>query len=153
MKAFIADGEGRGAATESEIPEELREQAQEYREKLMDEVAENSDELMERYLEGEEISHDEIVTALKQGVTEGASFPVTCGIATKNLGTSRLLEALVEDLPSPAMRGAVEALDGEGEPIEIEPDDDGELRRLRLQDHSPTPTPAGSTCSGSTRGC
>ena len=71
----------------------------------MDEVAENSDELMERYLEGEEISHEEIVTALKQGVTEGHLFPVTCGVATQNLGTSRLLEALVEDLPSPAMRG------------------------------------------------
>ena len=72
----------------------------------MDEVAENSDELMERYLEGEEIDHDEIVTVLKQGVTDGKIFPVTCGVATKNLGTTRLLEALVEDLPSPAMRGA-----------------------------------------------
>ena len=72
----------------------------------MDEVAENSDELMERYLEGEEISHEEIVTALKKGVTEGHLFPVTCGVATKNLGTNRLLEALVEDVPSPAMRGA-----------------------------------------------
>jgi elongation factor G len=127
MKAYIADGEGRGAATESEIPEELRDQAQEYREKLMDEVAENSDELMEHYLEGEDISHDEIVTALKKGVTEGHLFPVTCGIATKNLGTSRLLEAIIEDVPSPEMRGAVEALDGEGEPIEIQPDPDGDL--------------------------
>ena len=93
----------------------------------MDEVAENSDELMERYLEGEEISHDEIVTALKKGVTEGHLFPVTCGVATQNLGTNRLLEALVEDLPSPAMRGAVTALDDDGEPVEIEPDEDGEL--------------------------
>ena len=93
----------------------------------MDEVAENSDELMERYLEGEEISHDEIVAALKKGVTEGHLFPVTCGIATKNLGTNRLLEALVEDLPSPAMRGAVTALGEDGEPVEIEPDESGDL--------------------------
>ena len=92
----------------------------------MDEVAENSDELMERYLEGEEISHEEIVTALKKGVTEGHLFPVTCGVATKNLGTNRLLEALVEDVPSPAMRGAIKALDADGEEIEIEPDEDGE---------------------------
>ena len=92
----------------------------------MDEVAENSDELMERYLEGEEISHEEIVTALKKGVTEGHLFPVTCGVATKNLGTNRLLEALVEDVPSPAMRGAVEALDADGDAIEIEPSEDGE---------------------------
>ncbi|MGE5745801.1 MAG: elongation factor G [Solirubrobacterales bacterium] len=127
MKAFVAQGEGRGAADEQEIPAELQAEAQEYREKLMDEVAENSDELMERYLEGGEIDHDEIVTVLKRGVTDGRIFPVTCGIATKNLGTSRLLEALVEDLPSPAMRGAITAIGEEGEEIEISPDEEGEL--------------------------
>jgi elongation factor G len=126
MKAFEYEGEGRGSAKESEIPEDLQAQADEYREKLMDEVAENSDELMERYLEGEEISHEEIVTALKQGVTQGHLFPVTCGIATKNLGTNRLLEALVEDVPSPAMRGAVKALDADGGETEIEPSEDGD---------------------------
>ena len=93
----------------------------------MDEVAENSDALMERYLEGEEISHAEIVEALKKGVTEGHLFPVTCGVATRNLGTNRLLEALVEDLPSPAMRGAVDALGADDELVEIEPDVDGDL--------------------------
>src|SRR2546421_5050008 len=62
MKAYRYDGTGRDNCKETEIPDELAEQAQEYREKLMDEVSESSDELMERYLEGEEISHDEIVT-------------------------------------------------------------------------------------------
>jgi elongation factor G len=127
MKAFVAQGEGKGAPEPQDIPDDLADQAQEYREKLMDEVAENSDELMERYLEGEEISHDEIVTVLKQGVTDGKIFPVACGVATKNLGTTRLLEALVEDLPSPAMRGPVTALDTEGEEIDIAPDEDGDL--------------------------
>jgi elongation factor G len=127
MKAFEYEGEGRGNAKEIEIPEELADQATEYREKLMDEVAENSDELMERYLEGEEISHEEIVTVLKQGVSGGSLFPVTCGVATRNLGTNRLLDALVEDLPSPEMRGAVTALDDEGEEVAIEPDPDGDL--------------------------
>jgi elongation factor G len=127
MKAFVAQGEGRGAPEPQDIPEELQAQAQEYREKLMDEVAENSDELMERYLEGEDIDHGEIVTVLKRGVTDGKIFPVTCGVATKNLGTTRLLEALVEDLPSPAMRGPVTALDTDGEEIEIAPEEDGEL--------------------------
>ncbi len=126
-KAFVYEGSGRGNSTEAEVPEELRDQAEEYREKLMDEVAENSDELMERYLEGEEIDHDEIVSVLKQGVTKGTIFPVTCGIATKNLGTNRLLDALVEDLPSPAMRGAVTAIGEDGEEIELEPDESGEL--------------------------
>jgi elongation factor G len=127
MTAFEYSGEGRGNAKQIEIPEELQAQAEEYREKLMDEVAENSDALMERYLEGEEISHSEIVAALKQGVTEGHLFPVTCGVATRNLGTNRLLEALVEDVPSPALRGAVTATDAEGEPMEIEPDEDADL--------------------------
>ena len=126
MKAFEYSGSERENAKEVAIPEELADQAQEYREKLMDEVAENSDELMERYLEGEEISHEEIVTALKKGVTEGHLFPVTCGVATKNLGADRLLEALVEDLPSPVMRGGAPALD-DGEQTTIEPDPDGEL--------------------------
>ena len=127
QKAFLYDDVGPGAAREVEIPEQLRERAAEYRERLMDEVAENSDELMERYLDGEEIDHDEIVRALKQGVTAGQIFPVTCGVATANLGTGRLLEALVEDLPSPAMRGAVPASGPDGEAIEIEPDEQGPL--------------------------
>jgi elongation factor G len=126
MKAYEYEAGKRAGATEIEIPEEVGEQANSYREKLMDEVAENSDELMERYLEGEEISHDEIVDALKDGVTEGRIFPVTCGVATKNLGADRLLDAIVSDLPSPARKGAVVALDGEGGEVEIEPTEDGD---------------------------
>ena len=128
MRAFIHEGDGRGAEVEAEIPAELADRAAEFREKLMDEVAENSDELMERYLEGGEISHEETIAALKKGVTEGHLFPVTCGIATRNLGTSRLLEALVEDLPSPAMRGGRILLDASSdEPVEVAPDPAGEV--------------------------
>jgi elongation factor G len=127
MEAFVYDGTGRDNAEQVPIPGELRPQAEEYREKLMDEVAENSDALMERYLEGEEIAHEEIVTALKRGVTEGHLIPVTCGVATANLGTNRLLDALVEDLPSPRMRGPLAALDGDGGAIEVAPDEDGPL--------------------------
>jgi len=124
MRAFAYDSAERGSALEIEIPEDMVPQAEDYREKLMDEVAENSDELMERYLDGEEIAHEEIVTALKRGVTAGKIFPVTCGAATRNLGTDRLLGALVEDLPSPAMRGALGAGGSDGEELALEPDDD-----------------------------
>jgi elongation factor G len=127
MEAFVYEGSERGNASPAPIPDELRPRAEEYREKLMDEVAENSDELMQRYLEGEEIDHEEIVTVLKQGVTAGRLFPVTCGVATRNLGTNRLLDALVEDLPSPRMRGPLRALDGGGETIEVAPAEDGPL--------------------------
>ena len=122
MKAYRYDGSGRENCGEIEIPEDLRAQAEEYREKLMDEVAEVSEALMERYLEGEEISHDETVGALKQGVTEGHLFPVTCGAATRNLGINRLLDAFVEDLPSPAKRGEID-LDG----VELVPDESKDM--------------------------
>ena len=125
MRAYAYEGDGRENCREIDIPEELVARAEEYREKLMDEVAEISDELMERYLEGEEISHAETVAALKSGVVEGRIFPVTCGVATRNLGVNRLLEAFVEDLPSPAKRGAVAAGDEA-----IEPTEDGELAAL-----------------------
>jgi elongation factor G len=127
LEAFVYEGTGPGAAGRVEIPEELRARAEECRERLMDEVAESSDELMERYLDGERIDHAEIVGALKQGVTAGRIFPVTCGVATRNLGADRLPAALVEDLPSPAMRGAVAARGAGGEPVEVEPDEDGPL--------------------------
>ncbi len=122
MRAYQYVGNGRENCTEVPIPEEQLAQAQEYREKLMDEVAENSDALMERYLEGEEISHEEIVTALKDGTNHGSLFPVTCGVATANLATNRLLDAIVEDLPSPVKHGAVDA-DGHV----LEPDESKEL--------------------------
>jgi elongation factor G len=124
MRAFLYEGEGRGGAVEAEIPEELQGQAEEYREKLMEEVAEVSDELMERYLEGEKIAHEETVEALKRGVTAGRIFPVTCGSAARNLGADRLLEALVEDLPSPAMRGSLSGLGAGEEAVQIEPEDE-----------------------------
>src|SRR5437660_3449908 len=122
MKAFQYDGDGRENCTEIPIPDELADQAQEYREKLMDEVSESSDELMERYLEGDEISHEEIVSSLKEGTNHGHLFPVTCGVATRNLATNRLLDAIVEDLPSPVKHGGLTA----GE-VALEPVEDKEL--------------------------
>ncbi|HWF23918.1 MAG TPA: elongation factor G, partial [Solirubrobacteraceae bacterium] len=122
MKAYHYEGAGRENCTEIPIPDGLVAQAEEYREKLMDEVAENSDALMERYLEGEDISHEEIVAALKDGTDHGAIFPVTCGVATRNLGTNRLLDAIVEDLPSPVKHGGLSV----GE-LTLEPAEDKEL--------------------------
>ncbi len=118
MTAFRHDSAERRGCTEVPIPAELAPLAEEYREKLMDEVASVSDALMERYLEGEDISHEEIVVALKEGTNHGSIFPVVCGAATVNLGTSRLLEAIVEDLPSPVKHGPVRVGDVELEPRE-----------------------------------
>jgi elongation factor G len=111
-----------GNCSEIPIPDDMADIAQEYREKLMDEVAENSEALMERYLEGEDISHDEIVTALEDGTDHGHIFPVTCGVATSRLGSNRLLDAIVDDLPSPVQHGGLVL-----ENTRLEPDPDGEM--------------------------
>jgi elongation factor G len=121
MKAFRQESPGRGAWSEIPIPEDSAALAGEYREKLMDEVAEVSDVLMERYLEGEEISHAEIVDALKEGTNHGKIFPVVCGVATGNLGTTRLLDAIVEDLPSPVKHGSLKVGELELRAVEQEP--------------------------------
>jgi elongation factor G len=122
MKAYEYTGSSRENCAEIPIPDSEAERAQEYREKLMDEVSETSDALMERYLEGEAISHDEIVSALKDGTNHGSLFPVTCGVATQNLATNRLLDAIVEDLPSPVKHGGLEAGD-----MTLHADEDAEL--------------------------
>jgi elongation factor G len=122
MKAYEYDGTDRDNCKEIAIPDDMAATAQEYREKLIDEVAENSDELMEHYLDGKEISHEEMVGALKDGVTSGRLFPITCGVATQNLAVNRLLDAFVEDLPSPVKAGAVEAGD-----VTLEPQPDAPL--------------------------
>jgi elongation factor G len=121
MKAYEYGDASRENCREIPIPPELQAQAEEYREKLMDEVSETSDSLMERYLEGEEISHDEIVAALKEGTNHGSLHPVTCGVATRNLGTNRLLDAIVEDLPSPVKHGGLEVGEVTLEPVEDSP--------------------------------
>jgi elongation factor G len=122
MTAFRQRSAERGGFEEVPIPEEQTELAGEYRERLMDEVSEVSDALMERYLEGEQISHEEIAAALKQGTNHGQMFPVVCGVATRNLGTSRLLDAIVEDLPSPVKHGPLAV----GE-LELSASEDAEL--------------------------
>jgi len=121
MKAFRQDSSERGSWSEIAIPDAQAQLAQEYREKLMDEVCEVSDALMERYLEGGEISHEEIVDALKEGTNHGKIFPVVCGVATSNLGTSRLLDAIVEDLPSPVKHGSLQVGEVELRPVREEP--------------------------------
>jgi elongation factor G len=88
------------------IPDELAELAAEYREKLLDRVVETDEGLMERYLEGEELSPDDVARALHDAVTSGDVFPVAAAVATKNLGTTALLDLLVEGVPSPAEKGA-----------------------------------------------
>ena len=106
-----ASPEGDREAKPVEIPAELAAQVDEYRTQLLDSVVETDEALMERYLDGQELSPEEVASALKSAVTRGELFPVMCGVATKNLGTTAVLDLLVEGVPSPAKKGS---------PIEVE---------------------------------
>jgi elongation factor G len=105
MRAYsVPEGGKEGGPVD--IPEDMSGVVSEYREKLLDAVVETDEGLMERYLEGEELGVEEVAHALKDAVTRGAIFPVVCGVATKNVGTTALLDLLVEGVPSPAKRGS-----------------------------------------------
>jgi elongation factor G len=113
MKAYTSP-EGSKEAAPGEIPAELADQVAEYREKLLDSVVETDEGLMERYLDGQELADEEVAHALKDAVTRGEIFPVACGVATKNLGTTAVLDLLVEGVPSPAKKDFDVHIDGAG---------------------------------------
>src|ERR1700751_147413 len=87
------------------IPAEMNDLVQEYREKLLDAVVETNEDRMARYLDGEELPAEDVAHALKDAVTRDELYPVACGVSTKNLGTTALLDLLVEGVPSPAKKG------------------------------------------------
>jgi elongation factor G len=105
MRAYMSpEGEREGQPVD--IPADIADQAQEYRVKLVEAVVETNEEIMERYLADEEIGGEELASALKAAVVRGELFPVAVAVATKNLGTTALLDLLVEGVPSPAKKGA-----------------------------------------------
>jgi elongation factor G len=116
MTAYTSP-EGDREGSPGEIPDEMADQVAQFREKLLDAVVETDEALMERYLDGEELSPEEVAHALKDAVTRGELFPVACGVATKNLGTTALLDLLVEGVPSPAKKAPSIAVDGAGSAV------------------------------------
>nr|WP_209044347.1 elongation factor G [Brevibacterium marinum] len=103
MKAFIWPDESKKGQdmTEIEIPDDLKDRAVEYRAQLIEDVAESTEELMEKYLEGDELSIDEIKSGIRALVVQSAAFPVMCGSAYKNKGVQPMLNAVIDYLPSP----------------------------------------------------
>ena len=113
MRAYM-DPNGERESSPVDIPAEVAAQAAEYREQLVDSVVETDEALMERYLEEGEVSGDELAAALKNAVVAGDLFPVACGVPTRNLGTTGLLDLLVEGIPSPAKKPLEAGVDGGG---------------------------------------
>lgn len=101
--------DGRGGAAEADVPAELQDEVERYCEQLIEAVAETDDELVTKYLEGETLSAEEIKRGLRQGVRSGAIVPVLAAAALANKGTSLILEAIVDYLPSPVEAGTVRA--------------------------------------------
>ncbi|MGM0470779.1 MAG: elongation factor G [Bacillota bacterium] len=126
MKAIVYDDELGIDYEEQEIPEDLQEQAEEYRERLLEAVAEVDEELMMKYLEDEEITEEEIQTAIRKGVIDTEFTPVMCGTALKNKGIQPMLDAVVDYLPSPVDIPPIEGMDPETEEEDTRPADDDE---------------------------
>jgi elongation factor G len=119
MKAYLGD-----KAEEGEIPASLEDELEEYRLRLIEAAAEGDDELIVKYLEGEELTEEEIKRGLAIGVKSGKIIPVLCGSATLNLGVQPLLQAIIDSFPSPADRPEIKgtnAATGEEEILEPTP--------------------------------
>ncbi len=114
-----------GKPTEGDVPDDYVDRAQSHREKLIEVVAETDDQLLEKYLEGEELSEGDIRRALKTAVSAGDVVPVLCGSGHRNVGSDALLSALVDLVPSPADRGAVTGTNSAGEQETRESNPDG----------------------------
>ena len=123
MKAYHYDGEQLEKPTEIEIPADLKDIVETKRNELIEAVVEFDDALMEKYLEGEELTVKEIKSAIRKGVLEVKFFPVMCGTALGNKGTKLLLDAIVDYMPSPVDVESIKGTDLDGNEIVRHPSD------------------------------
>ncbi len=122
MKACIFNN---GKASETDIPIEVKDSAEEYRKKLIEKIAETDDNLLEKYLEGEELTMQELTAGLKSASITRKFIPVTCGSAVANIAIPQLLDAILLCLPSPIHRSEVSPIKAfnkkDGKEVEIKP--------------------------------
>ncbi|MCC3412525.1 MAG: elongation factor G [Microcoleus sp. PH2017_29_MFU_D_A] len=133
MKAYIYKNNTGTDIEEVEIPDEVQELAAQYRTKLIESVAETSDALTEKYLEGVELTEDEIRLALRHGTVQGTIVPMLCGSAFKNKGVQLLLDAVIDYLPSPLEVPPIQGLLPNGDTAERFADDNAPLSALAFK--------------------
>jgi len=126
MKAEIYTNDLGTDILEEDIPAEYLDQAQEYREKLIEAVAETDEELMMKYLEGEEITNEELKAGIRKATINVEFFPVLCGSAFKNKGVQLMLDAVIDYLPSPLDIPAIKGINPDTEAEETRPASDEE---------------------------
>ena len=133
MKAYHYDGGQHEEATEIEIPAELRDIAEEKRMELIETVSMFDDALMEKYLEGNELSIEEIKAAIRKGVLAGEFYPVLCGTALGNMGVKLALDAVLDYLPAPTDIESVKGVDMNDNPIERKASDNEPFSALAFK--------------------
>lgn len=133
MKAYIYTNDLGTDILETDIPDDILSQAEEYRTIMVEAVAEADDALMEKYLEGEELTEDEIKAGLRQGTIAGLIVPVLCGSAFKNKGVQLMLDAVIDYLPSPVEVQAIQGTLPNGETEERKADDQAPMSALAFK--------------------
>ncbi|MDO8240796.1 MAG: elongation factor G [Candidatus Moranbacteria bacterium] len=135
MKAYTFDGQMGEIVIEGEIPAEYLDKAKEWREKMVEKIAENDDALTEKYLNGEEISTEELKAALRREVVANKIYPVLTGTALRNKGVQLVLDAVVDYLPSPIDVPAIKAteVDNLEKEMEVLPQDDAPFAALAFK--------------------
>ena len=121
--AYHYDGEEHENATVIEIPEDLKDIVEQKRTELIEKAVEFDDELMEKYLEGEELAIEDIKKAIRKGVLAAEFFPVMCGSALSNMGVKLALDAVIDYMPAPTDVAAIECIDKNGNDILRHPSD------------------------------
>ncbi|MDE5617297.1 MAG: elongation factor G [Ureaplasma sp.] len=133
MKAYYYDGKEAEDYEVKEIPEELKATAEHWRAKMLDDVVTFDESVMEKYLSGEMITEEEIKSCIRKGVISTELYPVLCGTAFKNKGVKKLLDAVVDYLPSPLDVPPIKAENAKGEIINVSPDDNAPLSALAFK--------------------
>lgn len=133
MKAYIYTTDLGTDIEETEIPESVKELAEEYRTKLVESAAETSDELMEKYFEGTPLTEAEIMSALRKGTIAGTIVPMLCGSAFKNKGVQLLLDAVIDYLPSPLEVPPIQGTLPNGDTAERTADDNATMSALAFK--------------------
>ena len=124
MKAYVYyDDLGKDIRVE-EIPDDMKDKAEEYRSALLEAVAEQDEELMMKYLDGEELTVEEIQSAIRKGTLDNSIIPVTCGTSYKNKGVQKLLDAIIAYMPSPLDIPPIKGVNPETDEEEERPADD-----------------------------
>ncbi|NEQ18654.1 MAG: elongation factor G [Microcoleus sp. SIO2G3] len=133
MRAKIYNNDLGTDIEDTEIPEEVKQQAEEYRAKLIESVAETDEALIEKYLEGEELTEEEIRSALRKGTIAGTIVPVLCGSAFKNKGVQLLLDAVIDYLPAPIDVPPIQGTLPDGTVAERAADDEAPMAALAFK--------------------